>query len=550
MASIYNKFKETAAKNGSKTIVYWKNKHWQSLSYKQFIDNVDNLAENLRSLGVVSGNRLAILSENRQEWLCCDLAVNKLGAVSVPLHAAANQPLIEYILKDSGSEFIFVSNESYKKHREMLDRSREKIKIILFDEPDDDKAGKYLFKDLIRPAGKRMAAIENELASLVYTSGTTGEPKGVMLTNNNLISNIEAVFKVFDINSNDKFLSFLPLSHILERTLGSYIPIMSGASIAYAENIKQLSANLKEIRPTIIIGVPRIFEKTKEKIFANIRNKNTLIKRLFFLSLKKNDSSLLKKVGDFLFYKKIRGLFGGRLRFAVSGGAAINEKILRFYNNVGIKIVEGYGLTETSPIVACNTVEERIIGSVGKPLAGVEVKITNDKEILVKGSSVTAGYWSKPELSKDVFDDGWFKTGDLGFIDRAGSLTIIGRKKDMIVTSNGKNIFPEKVENILNLSPYINQSLVAGHKRNYLIALIVPDWEIIKENYKDNADVNKIIEKEIDKANQQLMDYEKITRYHLLDRPFTVENEELTPTLKIRRHMIERKYDKLINSLY
>lgn len=561
MNTIYQKFKLSAKNNSAKAALYWKSDHfWHHIHYKELLPLVDNLAEGLLHNNVKHGDRICILSENRPEWLISDLAINKIGAVSVPIHTTSNEPLIEYIINDSGSGFLFVSKDIYNKFSVLLNtliESKSDFKVIIYDNFKNQKVKSALnkkiifYKDLIKNNLYHTVEVENELASIIYTSGTTGEPKGVMLSNENFIANIDSVYKVFDIRSVDKFLSILPLSHVLERTLGSYIAICAGASIAYSEGIRKFSKNLVDIKPTIMIGVPRIFEKTKDKIFAGIKSKNFLIQKLFFVSLKKDDGSLLKKIADKLIYNKIRHIFGGHLRFAVSGGAAIHERILRFYNNVGIRIVEGYGLTETSPIIACNTVEERIIGSVGKPLPDVEVKISYEKEILTKSRSVMMGYWGKPEMTAEVVDeDGWFKTGDLGFIGHNDVLTIIGRKKDLIVTTNGKNIYPEKIENVINLSSYIAQTLVVGHKKNNLAALIVPEWEAIKSAFGESVDVRQLIVKELEKYNYQLLEFEKIENFEILEKPFSIEENELTPTLKIRRHYIENKYKNKIDKLF
>lgn len=568
METIYKKFKEIVEKYGERPAVCWKeNSRWLQYNYQEFLSLIDNLAGGLFGLKVNRGERLAILSENRPEWLMADLAINRLGAVSVPIHATANEQLIKYILKDSGSSFLIVSENLFEKHKTLLtnfvndEESRlaalrplsglRKI-ILISNNPGNYSAQFALFKDLIKAATAELEVAESELASIVYTSGTTGEAKGVMLSNKNFLTNVEAALERIKINEHDKFLSFLPLSHVLERTAGSYVPILSGASIAYAEGIKKLADNLAEVRPTILISVPKIFETMHEKIIANLRAKNFFIRDLFFTSLKRPATSWLRRLADALIYKKIRRLFGGRLRFAVSGGASINERILRFFKNVGVVIIEGYGLTETAPIVAANSLANGKIGTVGQPLSGVEVKIAVDKEILVKGEIVMRGYWQKEELTREVFDqDGWFKTGDLGFLDKENFLTVIGRKKEMIVTSNGKNISPEKIESLINLSPYISQSLVVGHKNSFLAALVVPDREMIKGKFRDEKiDLIKLISEEINKINREAMPHEAIKKFHLLDKPFTVEADELTPTLKARRTVIEARYAKEIDKLY
>lgn len=516
---------------------------------------VDDLAAGLSAYGVRSTDRLAILSENRPEWLACDLAINKLGAVSVPIHATANQSLIEYILKDSGSKFIFISAELYKKHQVSLKQYAGvffDFKIILFDQGvETEDADITPFVSLFDKK-HQVEAVKGDLASIVYTSGTTGEPKGVMLTNANFLSNAEAACEAINVTPEDKFLSFLPLSHVLERTAGSYIPILHGASIAYAEGIKQLSDNLKEVKPTILISVPRVFERMQDKIFASMRDKNPWVKKLFYWSLKQKESGFSYNVADFLINRKIRGIFGGHLRFAVSGGAPINERILRFFGNVGVKIVEGYGLTETSPIITENTLEHNRPGTVGRPIRGVEVKIAEDKEILVKGPGVMQGYWQKEADTKETFDDeGWFKTGDFGFLDRNNFLTVIGRKKNIIVLSNGKNVYPEKIEAQLNLAASIGQCVVVGHRRSCVAALIVLNEEYLAQKIKEGkGNINKIVSDEINRVNRELMPHEAVKKFHLLDKVFTIEDNELTPTLKVRRHYIEAKYSDLIEGLY
>lgn len=562
MESIYQKFKESVQHYPSRPVVYWrKNRHWLHIHYKELLLLVDGLAGSLTDLKVKPGDRISILSENRPEWLVSDLAINKIGAVSVPIHTTANQPLIEYILNDSGSGFLFVSEACLIKHESfllLLIEQKPEIRIILYDQSyvlKTDWQKNYpkitLYSSLLA-GGREDESVSVELASLVYTSGTTGEPKGVMLSNKNFIHDALASTARIPVRPSDKFLSFLPLSHVLERTAGSYIPIFSGASIAYAESIKNLSDNLREVKPTIIISVPRIFEKMQEKIFAKIQTKSQFAKKLFFWSLKQKSGTLGKQLAHILIYKKLHKIFGGHLRFAMSGGACINIKVLKFFKNVGVKIAEGYGLTETSPVSATNSLENNKIGTVGQAIDGVMIKIAADKEILIKGDNLMMGYWQKDDKTKEAIDgDGWLQTGDLGFLDYQGYLTVIGRKKDIIVTSNGKNVYPERIESLLNLSYAINQCLIVGHKKNSLLALVVPDFETISQKFKGvKIDLQHLVDDEIKKVNEQLMAHEVIGKFHLLEKPFTIEAEELTPTLKIRRHYIEAKYKDLIDGLY
>lgn len=562
MKNIYLELKESSDAYKKRIAVGWKsNKRWQTYSYQQLFEIVDNLSSGLVGLGLKSKDRVVIFSENRPEWLISDLAINQLGAISVPIHTTANKSLLDYIVSDSGSDFLIASQDLFEKFKD--DIISYKKKVILMGQENDGVENVVLFDSLINKRVGEFSVVEADkenLASIIYTSGTTGEPKGVMLTNNNILSNIRAIKNMIEVKPSDKLLSFLPLSHIFERTVGSYTPLFSGASIYYAENIKKISENLVEIKPTIIVGVPKIFERVYEKIFANIKSKNFVLRKFFFWSLKRKKGSYSKKFADILIYSKIRKSFGGNLRFAVSGGASINERILRFFRNIGIVITEGYGLTETSPVVAANCLDGIKIGTVGRMPTGVEIKIGENKEVLVKGACVMKGYYNKPELTKEAFtEDGWFRTGDQGFLDHDNYLTIIGRQKDIIVTSNGKNVAPEKIEGIINLSPFVEQCLVVGHKMPYLSALIIPSEKAIKDFFRSKKQVYNLnmkekmidlIQKEIDSVNQKLEHHERIKNFKLLDNPFTIEAGELTPTLKVRRMIIISKKKKIIDEMY
>lgn len=555
MPTVYQRFKEVAKCFPKQPVVYWKkDNHWRHYSYQEFLELIDGLMAGLVQLGISQNDRVAILSENRPEWLMSDLALNKLGAVSVPIHTTANQQFIEHVWRDSDSDWLVVSQGLFQKNERLVKELPGLKKIILIsDSLNNESKRLVLFNNLIKAKQENKEAVINNdnLASIIYTSGTTGEAKGVMLSNKNFLSNIVAANQRIKILPTDKFLSFLPLSHVLERTAGSYTPLMNGAAIAYAENVKKLADNIKEVKPTIIISVPKIFEKIYEKIIAGIKQKNYLIKEFFFWSLNQRGGGVGCFLADKLIYSKIRKVFGGNLRLAISGGASIHERILRFFQHMGIQIVEGYGLTETSPIVTVNSLTNSKIGTVGQPLDGVAVKIAEDKEILVKGDLVMQGYWHNQEATQKIISsDGWLKTGDLGFLDKDNFLTIIGRKKEIIVTANGENIMPEKIENIINLSPYIEQSLVVGHRQDFLAALIVPDHSAINKKFSGSISIHAVINRAIDKTNRQLMPYEQIKKFHILDQPFTIEADELTPTLKVRRKIIEAKYKEVIEKIY
>jgi long-chain acyl-CoA synthetase len=548
MDTLYKEFKKTAEANLDRPAVFWKeDDRWRERSYGDFLTLVDSFAAGLESCGIAVGDRVAIYAENRPEWLVSDLAINKIGAVSVPIHATANREYLIHVIKDSGSSVLIASGALYEKNTSFFSDLASARRIILIgsDGRRDEKITTFESLLLRRADESR----ENDLASIVYTSGTTGEPKGVMLTNANFLANVRAARERINVTPDDKFMSFLPLSHVLERTAGSFIPILTGSAIAYAESVKKLVDDLKEARPTILISVPRIFEKMEVKIVAGIKAKGGLAQKIFHTSLKKDHGGVMVRLADLIMSRKIAAVFGGRLRFAVSGGASLDPRILRFFDNLGIRIIEGYGMTETSPVISVNPLGAARFGTVGIALKSVEVKISLEKEIMVKGANVMQGFWNLPEVTQEKFtSDGWLLTGDLGFLDKDGYLTLIGRKKEMIATTDGKKVNPEKLEAALEMSPYISQSLVIGHGREALAALIVPELE----NFEPEAmpDVCNMISAEVDKFNAKAMPHERIKRFELLERPFTIEAEELTPTLKLRRHIIEKKYAELIEKIY
>jgi long-chain acyl-CoA synthetase len=555
MKSLYDHFVSGLDHHSLRVAISHKiGKRWLSRTYRELMLEVESFASGL-SPTLQKGETLAILSENRPEWLIVDLATNKLGAILVPIHATANQSYIEYIIHDAEPKILVVSEQQLKKHEatilNLLEANKDLLVVLLANWSPYQNDRVRIYETLLRPEVP-VATVYNAVSSIVYTSGTTGEPKGAVLTNQNILANTLAAIDLFSVNQTDSFLSFLPLSHILERTLGSFVPILSGAHIAYGAGIRELQNNLSEIKPTIIISVPRVFEKMRDRIFSEIRKTGGLKEKFFYWSLKEHKESYKKFIAVKLVHKKIRNLFGGRLRFAVTGGAAIHPRIIKFFDHIGLVLIEGYGLTETSPVIAANRLDDRLFGSVGRAFPGVEIKISNDKEVLVRGANVMSGYHNQTCLSQDMFtEDGYFRTGDLGHLDAAGHLTIIGRKKDIIVTSNGKNVYPEKIESLLNLNPYIAQSIVVGHKRNFVGALIVPDMELLqRERGGHLAEWVKVIELEVVKINKELMPHEQIKKIHLLDRQFQIENDELTPTLKIRRHVIENHYHLLIDRLF
>jgi len=556
-------------------LLYKKEGVYFPITYKEFSEKVEAFSVFLFSLGIKRGDKVAILSENRPEWAMSDLSIMFLGAVVVPLHTTFNAKAICSILKHSESKIIIVSKGELL-NKLLLERECPQYleRVIFLETPTIEQkeilgnkllSWQSIFCNKNKKNIKLPELNPHDCCSIIYTSGTTGEPKGVILSHKNFLSNVEAVSNVVPIKQTDVFLSFLPLSHVLERMAGYYTVLAHGATIAYAESIKHLAVNLKEVKPTIMISVPRVFEKFHDAVWDKINSSSKLQKKIFMWALKRKKNTFFYKIADALVFRKIRNSMGGKLRLTVSGGASLNDQIARFFSKMGITILEGYGLTETSPVISVNRENEFKFGSVGKVVPGVQVKIAHNKEILVKGPNVFSKYFKNEEESQKCFDkDGWFHTGDLGFIDDKGFLTIIGRAKEMIVTSGGKNVWPEHVENLLNNDRFISQAIILGNKRRFISALIVPDWQEVDKHFKENnlalqghdklalsGVLLEIFQKRLDeKINPELHDFEQIKKFKIVPQEFSQERGELTATLKFRRHIIEDHYQRLIDSIY
>lgn len=417
----------------------------------------------------------------------------------------------------------------------------------------------------------------DDLATIIYTSGTTGIPKGVMLSHANLVSNIQILADIQDLRQGDAILSFLPLSHVLERT-ATYSFLYVGSSISFAESVETLGENMVEVRPHIMVSVPRVFEKIYSKVMDSVLKGSGLKKKLFFWALGVgHQASKLERAGETvsgmlrlkhglarkLVFSKITAKTGGRVRFFVSGGAPLNPDIAEFFHAMGILILEGYGLTETSPVIACNTPAALKFGSVGKPVPGVDVRIAGDGEILVRGPNVMQGYYGKPKETEEVLEDGWLKTGDIGYLDEEGYLVITDRKKDIIITTGGKNIAPQPIENLIKSSLYISNVVIVGSNRKFISALVVPDFDKMEEYVKQQGmlfhdrgelvrdeKIRTFLMEEITRMTPHLSPFEQIKKIVLLDRDFMEENDELTPTLKVKRNIVESRYKELIDKLY
>lgn len=545
------------------------------ISYRALANRVFALGYGLQKFGVAKGDTIAILSENRPEWVIADLAIMALGAVSVPLHTTLSAKALGIILNHCRAKILIVSNSDLLNRVLLSQKDLKFLEKIVFLEKITDIQKKTLRGKIfsweamvIHHKGQRYQEVfleSDDPCTIIYTSGTTGKPKGVVLSHSNIISNVMAVNEVVPVKDSDIFLSFLPLSHVLERTIGCYMPLLFGATIAYAENVKQISFNTREVMATILISVPRVFEKFYDSIWDKVNASSPFRKKLFRWAITRQRGTVLGWVADMLVFRNIRKKFGGKLRLAISGGASLSENLAHFFSKIGITILEGYGLTETSPVISTNREGEVKFGTVGKVIPGTKVKISEGKEVLVRGPGIFSGYYNDPKTTKGSFDkEGWFHTGDLGFIDAQGFLTITGREKEMFVLSGGKNIWPEPIENLLNNDKFILQSVVVGNKEKFVGALIVPDWPEVelylkqhqlpmkdREKLVKNPAVMAVFQERLDKKiNPGLSDVEKIKKFVLLPGEITQENDELTPTLKLRRHIIEKHHEREIKSLY
>jgi long-chain acyl-CoA synthetase len=549
-------------------IIYKKGHHFESLTFKKLKRQVSQFASFLITEGVKKGDRVVILSENRPEWIIADLAIQFLGAVNVPIHSVLTGVQIKQIVDEVEPTIIIVSNsENLTKILEIESVMKNKTPIVYLDEAlkkEKEIIKHFKANHIVEAINLHQKIKDNlleelavkvsssDLASIIYTSGTTGKSKGVELTHANFVFNIEAVLDRIKIYPEDRLLSVLPLSHVFERTAGYYSPLFAGASVSYIEDITKVSDYAKEEKPTIILAVPRLYEKIHEKVIQGA-SKSALKKSLLNFGLnygkdKNNRTKLLYKILDKIVFSKIKASFGGHIRMFVSGGANLAPYLGEFFDSLGMPIIEGYGLTETSPVVCVNHLSSNKYGTVGPALKGVDLRLASDGEILVKGPLLMRGYYKDIKASKDAFtSDGWFKTGDLGHIDDDNCLTITGRKKEILVLSTGKKIFPVQIEKALEKSDYIDQALVFGDGKKHIAAFIVPTARAVEE-FKENIE-DKIGSIIVD----QLADFssiEKIKKFALISEPFTVENGFLTPTMKLRRPIILENYASKVDSLY
>jgi len=590
IVEMYDRITKLFANTDRPVLVARENQVWTGISYRELREKVRNLAMGLMSLGLKRGDMIAILSENRPEWIMSDLAILSIGGVDVPLYPSSTASTIEYILNDSECKAIIVSNKLQLSKVQKIKSNVKNLKDIILLNEKDVEPEVFVFSSLIEMGRANQSKYEtlldeemkkvqpDDLVTLIYTSGTTGEPKGVMLTHNNFVSNVKAALQVIPADHNDIFLSFLPLSHSFERMAGYYTAFSAGCTVYFAESVDTVARDLKEVRPTIMTSVPRLFERIHSRIMKNVDTAPPARQKIFYWALEVGKkyqqtrkegkvSPILAakfKLADKIVFHKIKAATGGRLRFFVSGGAALPQEIGEFFESMGILILEGYGLTESSPVISANRVDDYKFGTVGKPLPGVEVKIAEDGEILARGPNIMKGYYKNKKATEEAIDkDGWLHTGDIGEFDKHGFIKITDRKKHLFKTSGGKYIAPQQLENLFTRSKFIDQFVLIGDNRTFLSALITPDFEAIKE-YADShnipylrveelahhPEIYKLIEKDIHTLQKNLASYERIRKFVILDKPFTIENGELTPTLKIRRKVIEERYANLIRDIY
>ncbi len=574
-------------------VLYKKDGKYISITYEELYHRGLQVSRGLKKMGIKKGDKVAILSETRPMWMLADFGILNLGCIEVPIYHTDSPEQIAYILNHSEAKAVFVSTKAqYQKLLDVVDKINiefvvshdrflgdPKLPVLtLFQlseiSEDMSEAEKKEIEDSIK-------SIEpDEIYTILYTSGTTGKPKGVLLTHKNIISNLYYTERKTGkiLTKDDIFLTFLPFSHVLGKTDSCYLPMYVGAKIAFAESIETIADNMKEVRPTIMVTVPRLLEKIYARIMDVTHNMSDTKKALVHWAVdvgknyvikkyieKKEPSILRYSIADKIMFQKLRGSMGlDRLKFFVSGGAPLDRDLNIFYWACGLKVLEGYGLTETSPVLCVNEPDNFKFGSVGTLLEETEVKIAEDGELIFRGPQVAQGYYKMPEATKESFtEDGWFKTGDIGHIDEDGFVYITDRKKEIIITAGGKNVAPQAIENALKFSKYISNACLYGDKKPYIVALVTLNIERIidyaKENklrYLDVSDlaknekIIKLIKKEIEKVNKNLAKVETIKKFAILPQDFSIETGELTSTLKLKRRVVYQKYRDIIECLY
>ena len=575
----------------SNALNFKKDGKWHSISSAEVIERSENIALGLNSLGIEAGERVAILASNSPSWTLADAGCQFAGIIDVPIYTTLTADSVKYIINDSQAKAIFIESVKYfEAIAEIIPECPSLEKVIFFGDDIIDSEDAVTLKDLEKHGGEikesrpdlinKLTSLgqTHDIATLIYTSGTTGEPKGVMLSHENILSNVIDAGENYSFTKDDTPLSVLPLSHVFERT-GMYLYIFNGMAVHYAESIEKVADNLKEVRPTMFVGVPRLFEKVYAKAKLKAAQESGFKEKIFDWAIDIGKEIALKKekgtnisaflgikhsIADKLVFSKLRDFFGGRLRFCITGGAALSDKIYLIFNGANIAIMQGYGLTETSPVITSSNPLGVKLGTSGRTIRNVKIRIAEDGEVEVSGPNIMHGYFNKPEATRDTFSaDGWFKTGDIGEIDDEGFLKITDRKKELFKTSGGKYIAPSPIEQMIKSSLFVSQVVLVGNSRKFAAALVVPDFDQLKSYAKNknwnikepkelcgNENVLRLFEQEIDKYCEGLARFETVKKVALLEEELTVEGGELTPTLKIKRRIIDEKYADIIDKMY
>lgn len=577
----------TGKYSGNTALRYKKDDKWLSLSYGDFGEKIKSLAAAMIDAGIKKGDNVGIYSPNRYEWNMVDFACVFCRAVSVPIYATSTRKQVEFIIKDAAIRFIFAGSDFQYSNVAAI-RSEVPLQVVTFDpETDIDRSFATHFSTFIdkeineftsEEIDRRLQAIRrDDTTTIIYTSGTTGVPKGVMLTHANMFHQIEALEVDFNVNSKDVSLCFLPLSHVYER-MWSYYVYYKGAVNTYLDDPKKVIETMQEVKPTAMVSVPRLYEKIYAAVMNSQENASAVKQKLFKKAIKTGEAYYTKSYAgqpipvrlklqhnlyDKLVLHKIRQVVGGEKNFFSAGGAPLEKQIEEFFFACGLLICQGYGLTETSPMVSCNSPVTFKFGTVGRPVKECQVRIAENGEVQVKGPMVMKGYYNNPEATAEVIENGWFKTGDIGEVDADGFLKITGRIKEIIITSGGKNIAPLRIETMVGKDFFIEQIIAIGDKRNFISALVVPSFDVLEawakqkeifynslEELVNHPMVVNLYQKRIDMQSRLLAKYETIKKFRILPKPFSQEDGSLTPTLKLKRDQIHQKFQELIDAMY
>jgi len=571
-------FKNTSIYQNKTLFGFKDGKSWKSISWNKSSEFVQNIALGLHEIGVKKSDKITLIAENSYKWCVVDLSIMSLGAITVPGYITSNEEEIFYLLSHSDSSFVFVNSTLLPVILKILPKLKKIKYVINIDDNSKDDLKQnpqlYNYNQLLEMGNKSNLhdkfletfvnkINQDDVVSLIYTSGTSSNPKAVMLTNKSTISNLLGAYElVKDIDIKEhRFLSIIPLSHAYEHTAGFLLPVYIGAEIYFNDNRDKIVNDLQSVRPTLMIAVPRLYEVLFKKINNQLLTQNKLAQKLFFKTIELGTKDfqcskltffekITNNLLDLIIRKKIKKKFGGQLQAFISGGAALNNQVGLFFQSLGINILQGYGQTECSPLISCNPMNSIKIDTVGPVIKGLEVKISEQKEILVKGNSVMKGYWKDQKSTNKVIVNGWLHTGDLGELDKDNYIKITGRINEMIVSSGGDNIAPVPIENLLLAYDEIEQVMVYGHNRPFLTAIIVPNENLINDVSKNIVKDYSIFQAIVNKVNKQLSQSKKIRKFLLTDKSFNIENNELTPTLKIKRRIVSANYAEQFDKLY